>query len=74
MVTNPATAKNPKMSGKQERFEKWASKRKLDLARNWYLLYHNAPYTYVELFGDVTPDNYYTNDKTQGAWDAWREK
>jgi hypothetical protein len=75
-VCAPDKAVNPRMSAEQKAFEEWARKPKqrglgMDLRRNFYVPYHGAPYTYQELFGEIKPTDYYSDDKAQGAWDGW---
>jgi hypothetical protein len=70
---------NPNLSEQQRAFEAWAHRqanggRQYDLSRNFYVPYHGAPYSYEELFGEITEWNYYTDPKTQGAWDGWRAR
>ena len=68
----PDSAENPTMSEVQKMFETWAIKQHLNLSRNWFVPYHQKPYTYEELFAKIKPTDYYSAAKTQGAWDAWQ--
>lgn len=73
-IYDPEKAKNPSLSPEQKAFVTWAQRQRLSLRRNFYVPYHAAPYTYAELFEDITPENYYSETKTQGAWDGWRAR
>lgn len=73
-IYSPETARNPRLSPEQKRFETWGRRHKLDMRRNFYVSYHSAPFTYKELFGNIMAHDYYSDDKTQGAWDGWRAR
>ena len=67
---------NPNLSEDQTAFEAWCRRQNCNynLERNFYVPYHGNPFSEDELFGEITASNYYSDPKTQGAWDGWRAR